>query len=125
MIERYIKRISKDTAVYWASPTSRTDGSNAYATPVEISCFWLNETELTSTQDGKEVYIVAKVFVSQDLDEQGMLFQGCLSDLTAAQKADPRKVRRAYEIRRMSKLPSRHLKNAFNRCAMISPRLAR
>jgi hypothetical protein len=122
VIERYIKRISKQTAVYWSSPSPAADGANRFAAPTEIKCFWVNETELTVEKHGKEVSVVATVYVSQDLDEQGMLYLGTLSELTTAQKADPRYVSRAYEITRFRKDPSLHKSGEFSRRAFITPR---
>lgn len=113
------------TAVYWSSPTPRQDGSSAYAAPVEIKCFWKDGSHLVADRDMKEVSIKAMVYVSQDLDEQGMLFLGVLTDLTTAQRADPRKISRAYEITQFLKTPSLYLKNQYNRCAIISPEKAR
>ena len=125
MIEQYIKRISKHTAVYWGSPTPRANGSNSYGTPIEIKCFWKDTSQLIADRDMKEVSIKATVYVFQDLDEQGMLFLGTLSDLTTAQKADPRKVTRAYEISRFVKTPSLYLNGKYNRYAIIAPETAR
>jgi hypothetical protein len=125
MIEKYIKRISKHTAVYWGSPTPAADGSNTFGTPEEIKCFWLNESGVTVEKDGKEVSVVATVYVSQDLDEQGMLYLGTLSELTTAQKTDPRRVSCAYEITRFRKDPSLYLNGKFSRRAFIAPRQTR
>lgn len=125
MIERYLKRIAVHDAVYWASPTPRADGSSSYAAPVALRCFWKESVESVPDRDMKEVSIKAHVYVFQDLDEQGMLFKGTLDDLTQAQKDDPRRISRAYEISRFVRTPSLYLKNKFNRCAIISPEKAR
>lgn len=125
MIERYIKRIAKQKAVYWSSPTPREDGSNQYAAPIEIDCLWKDSTQLIPDRDVKEVSVKALVYVFQDLDEQGMLFLGCLSNLTTDQKADPRKVQRAYEITRFVKTPSLYKAGEFNRQAYIAPETSR
>lgn len=125
MIEKYIKRISKQTAVYWAAPTPREDGSNSYDTPVEIKCLWKDTSQFSPDRDIREVFVKALVYVTQDLDEQGMLFLGTLADLTTAQKNDPRLVSRAYEITKFVKIPSLHLAGAFNRHAIIAPEKAR
>lgn len=125
MIERYVKRIAKQTAVYWGSPTSREDGSNQYTTPIEIRCLWKDDKQLIPDRDMREVSVKALVYVFQDLDEQGMLFLGCLNDLTTAQKADPRRVPRAYEITRFVKTPSLYMRGQFNRQAYIAPETSR
>lgn len=125
MIERYIKRISNQIAVYWSRPTPREDGSNAYAAPVEIKCFWKDGTQYIPDRDMRDVSVKALIYVSQDLDEMGMLYLGTLSSLTTAQKADPRLVNRAYEITRFEKIPSLYKKNEFNRRVIIAPETAR
>lgn len=125
MIEKYIKRISRHTAVYWSRPTPRADGSNSYAAPIEIKCLWVGGTQYIPDRDMREVSAKALVYVSQDLDEQGMLFLGKLSELTTAQKTDPRKVSRAYEITKFEKIPSLHIKDAYNRHAILAPENAR
>jgi hypothetical protein len=125
MIEKYIKRVSRQTAVYWGSPTPREDGSNRYGTPVQIKCVWKDSTQLIPDRDMKEVSVKATVYVSQDLDEQGMLFLGCLADLTTSQKADPRLVNRAYEITRFIKTPSLYMRGEYSRVAIISPESSR
>jgi len=125
MIERYIKRISKDKAVYWPSPTPREDGSNSYGAPIEINCFWKDGFQSIPDRDMREVSVKALIYVSQDLDEQGMLYKGRLQDLTAAEKADPRLVERAYEITKFVKTPSLHLRNQYNRQVYIAPEKSR
>lgn len=122
-IEAYIKKVAtRDTAVYWASPTMQAGGYNAFATPVEIDCFWVESTELVRTDDGREIMSKAKVYVTQDLDEQGMLFHGTLSDLTSSEKSDPREVAAAYEIMKFEKKPSLHIPNQYMRVAIIGGR---
>lgn len=124
MIESYLKRIAKDKAVYWPSPTPRADGSNQYGTPVEIDCFWKGSFQSIPDRDMREVSIKAQVYVLQDLDEQGMLYQGTLVSLTQAQQDDPRLVSRAYVITKFLKTPSLY-KNEYNRMAIIAPETAR
>lgn len=125
MIDRYIKRISKHIAVYWSSPVPRPDGSNSYAAPIEIRCFWKGASQLIPDRDMKEISIKALVYVSQDLDEQGMLFLGKLSNLSTQEKADPRLVSRAYEITRFVKTPSLYMNGEYNRQAIIAPESSR
>jgi hypothetical protein len=118
-VTAYLKRITNDTAVYWASPTASADGSNSFGTPIEIKCFWSNSIDLKTEIDRKDVFVQAKVHVVIDLDEQGMLFHGKLTDLTDIQKSNPKKVPRAYEIKKFIKIPSLTNKSQFNRVAII------
>ncbi len=119
-IERYLKRIAKkDTVVYWASPVVAADASFTYDTPVEIDCIWIEKITQIRDNSGKEIISKAAVWVTQDLDDNGMLFHGVLTDLTAAQKSDPRKSKDAYEIKLFIKTPSLHIKGDHIRKAML------
>jgi len=118
-IEATLKRLAKQTAVYWSSPTAGADGSNSFSTGVEIKCIWLDTKEKVIDNNGKEVVGSGAVYVLQDLDEEGMLFLGSLSDLTAAEKLDPKLVSMASEIRIFKKTPSLHLSGKFIRKALL------
>lgn len=118
-IETYIKRICKDTAVYWGSPAFSSAGHPTFADPVEVECFWNAKIQLFRDDSGRETASRAEVFVTQDLDDHGMLYHGTLDDLTTAQKDDPRKVSTAYEIRRFIKKPSLHLSDNYMRKALL------
>lgn len=118
-IDAYMKNICNDIAVYWGTPVADKFGAFTFATPVEIQCLWKGKVVLIRDDEGREIVSKAKVYVTQDLDEHGMLFHGILDDLTAAQKSDPRKVSSAYEIKTFMKVPSLHLKNQFNRSAIL------
>jgi hypothetical protein len=102
-----MKRLTnKDTAVYWEKGTPITGGTYTFATPVDIKCFWKESEELIRDNEGREAVSRAQVFVAQSLDSEGTLYHGSLADLTTAQKADPRTVKDAYEIKRFEKIPS-------------------
>ena len=118
-IDAYMKKICNDTAVYWSTPVVDNFGAFTFTTPVEISCLWKGKVVLMRESDGREIVSKAKVYVIQDLDEHGMLFHGILDDLTSAQKSDPKTVSDAYEIKIFLKTPSIHLKNQFNRSAIL------
>ena len=119
-IERYLKRVAaKDTAVYWANPAISGDGSFSFDDPVEISCLWTEKIELIQDNQGKEVVSKAGIWVTQDLANNGMLFHGELTDLSTAEKADPRKRKDAYEIKLFLKKPSIHINGDHIRKAMI------
>ena len=118
-IEAYIKRRAKHIAVYWGTPTLTNDGHTSFTTPVELFCIWKDSTDLLRTDQGREIVIRAEVYVSEDLDEKGMLYLGRLTDLTTAQKADPRKVATAYEIKKFIKTPSLLRSTDYNRKVIL------
>ena len=119
-IERYLKRIGKrDTVVYWGNPTAGAGAVISFDAPVEIGCMWKEKIEMLRDKSGREIISRASVYVTQDLDENGMLFHGELCDLTTAQQGDPRKVDAAYEIKMFLKTPSLYLRNRYNRKALL------
>lgn len=106
---KFPARNLNQTAVYWGSPTDDGYGGFAYADPVEVSCRWVDSTRVVTDRTGKEIVCRAEVQVSQDLDEQGMLYLGTLDDLDSSEEADPMALesgRMAYEIKRFDKVPS-------------------
>ena len=106
-IADHISDICIHTAVYWGSPQNNGFGRMTYDDPVEISCFWIDEQETLIDNDGKEWVTKAKVFVLQDIDEQGVLYLGSLSGLTDSQKSDPvASLDKAREVKRFLKTPS-------------------
>jgi len=118
-IENYLKRICRDTAVYWANPISSTDGSLSYNAPIEIKCLWKEGIKMIRDTQGKEIVSKAAVHVLEDIDDNGMLFHGDLDDLTIAEESDPRKRADAYEVKLFVKTPSMHLVGQFSRKAML------
>lgn len=113
----------KQTAVYWATPAKDGYGGFTWDDPIEISCRWVDSNEVILVRTaragaGEEIVSRAKIHVSQDVDEQGMLFLGELDDLTVAEKADPTTIARAYSIKKFDKVPTIS-GNAFYRRAWL------
>ena len=131
-IEAIVSRLCTEIAVYWGSPVSDGMGSFAFATPIEIPCRWQESGQILSDKDGNEIISKAVVYVTQDLDEEGMLYLGTLIDLgitsdnisvddtnvdvddtdvtvddagTALAVSDPKSVDKAYFINRFEKSP--------------------
>lgn len=102
----------RQTAVYWGSPSPDGYGGRSFDDPVELSpdndngVRWEQRTILFLDTEGQERVSQAVVYVAQDVDMGGYLWQGALDDLTTAQKADPLSLDTAREIRRFEKLPS-------------------
>lgn len=125
MIDAYIKRLAKQsnvTAVYWASPVS--DGAvNRFDDPKQIEVFWKDAFAVVVNRRGREVNSMGRVYVSEDLDEGGMLWKGVLEDLTDAEKADPRKITSAYEIELFWKTPSLSIHDQFQRKVILGGKI--
>lgn len=104
-IEKFIQRVTVQTAVYWCSPVNDGYGGFTFASPIEIPVRWEDQTEVITTRDGSQYVSRARILVTQDVDEGGYLYLGSLSDLTEAQKANPTLLPTAWRIRRFDKVP--------------------
>ena len=113
---------SRDKAVYWGNPIPNVYGGLSFDAPVEINCFWIDATRAIMSREGREIISEAEVYVTEDLAQNGMLYHGALTDLTQAQKDDPRKAEKAYEIIRFTKVPALHTPGEYVRVAYLSTR---
>ena len=119
-IADHISDICNQTAVYWDSPQNDGFGRMIYGAPVEVNCFWVDEQETMIDNDGKEWVTKAKVFVLQDLDEQGVLWLGTLSSLSDDEKTDPKaNLQKTQEIKRFIKTPSFYDEDSYVRKVIL------
>lgn len=109
-MDSFMTRVCKQTAVYWGSPTQDGYGGLTFDDPIEIDCRWEDVvqtvTMLGASRQSVEIVSKAQIFVLEDLDEQGWLYLGNLIDLDNDERADPKLVDGAYEIKRFDKTPS-------------------
>lgn len=125
-IATFIASKCTQTAVYWGSPTEDGYAGKTFADPVEIACRWEDKDQILGTQVGGEVtgsVLLSRsiVFVTQDLEEEGCLYLGTLTDLSSAQKANPKLVDTAYSIKRFEKTPALGSTTDFLRKAFLTP----
>ena len=127
-ISKFIEKVCIQTAVYWGAPTPDGYGGKTYSDPVEIPCRWDDTLEVIKDERGEEIICKAKVLVTQDLEEGGMLYLGTLEDLGVVtggnvvmgglgtgnivlaglakiKKSHPEDVEDAYEITIVKKIP--------------------
>jgi len=128
-IQKFIEKVCVQTAVYWGDPTPDGYGGKTYSDPVEIPCRWDDTLEVIKDERGEEIICKAKVLVTQDLEEGGMLYLGTLEDLgivvtggnvvmgglgignivlaglAKIKKSHPEDVEDAYEITMVEKIP--------------------
>lgn len=121
-IEKVTARFCVETAVYWGNPQNDGYGGFAFDTPVEIPCRWENKSEvnigwLSSGHPGNSFECKASVLVTQDVDLQGYLFLGTLSDIDIA--LNPIDIQGAYPIHRFDKIPMVRKKDEFVRTAWL------
>ena len=105
-VEQTLAHFCKQVAVYWGNPVTGGSGGFTFDSPVEIKCRWEDRTDVVAASNGKEYVSSARVFLLQDVAEEGWLFLGELSDVDRDYLDNPKKVDRAYKIIRFDKLPA-------------------
>jgi hypothetical protein len=131
--QEVISRQFKQKCIYWGNPVN--DGHNKFTfdAPVELSCRWEEIEQIISDKNGNELTSRAVVYVSQDLDEEGMLKLGTLeelyelegdSDSSSSVVDDPKDVNGAYIIKRFQKVPALGSTTNFTRRAFLTPSLS-
>jgi len=121
-LEAFIARRCVQTAVYWTPDGEDGYGNTVFTSdsPREIACRWEDSTRLMTDAQGDEIVVRAEVFVTEDLEEKGVLYLGTLDDLDSAQEDDPKQVDGAYEIRRFDKMPELGSATKFLRKAYLT-----
>jgi len=104
-LECLIEKICVQTAVYWGTPTQDGYGGLTFADPVEILVRWEDTTKIIFAANGEEYACIAEISVKIDLDINGYLYLGELSDIDAADQPYPKTIEGAYRIRRVDKTP--------------------
>jgi len=102
-VEKFIKKISVQKAVYWGAPKSDGYGGYTFSEPVEIDCRWEGVTELITNKNGKEVVSNAKVLVTLDLDKGGYLHLGTMEE--GVDYSNPKDIEETYVIQKIEKIP--------------------
>ena len=127
-----ITRNLPQTAVYWGNPADDGYGGTEFDDPVEISCRWEDKQQILGTITGNQIVGFqnvsrAIVYVDQDLDEDGMLMLGELTDIedssgdSSGGYYDPRQLSNAYIIKRFEKTPALNSTTEYLRKAFLTP----
>ena len=103
----------KQKAVYWAPTVPDGFGNVGFSTPVEINVRWEDKIDLFINKEGKEQRSSAVVYPESILKLDGYLYLGQLALLTTGQKADPKTITTAKEIRGFSSSPSLKATSTF------------
>ena len=101
-----LKKYCKQTAIYWGAGSVDGFGSVTYATPVEVFVRWSEEMDLFIDSDGEQKTSRSVVYVLQDMEINGFLYLGSLSDLNASEEADPNIIPSARKIKAQSSVPN-------------------
>lgn len=115
--------------VYWGDPVEDGYGGKTFAAPIELDCRWEDKSQIvgairTSQLIGYDELSRATVFVTQDVEEGGVLYLGTLASLTAPQLADPKSIPTAHVIKRFEKSPALGSTTEFLRKAYLTPWLS-
>ncbi len=95
---KFIERLTVQTAVYWGNPVADGYGGYAFDDPVEIFCRWDINRIVVKAPDGSEITSEAQVIVRQDVEVHGRLFLGTLDDLDSSEETDPNNISTIHEI---------------------------
>lgn len=118
---QFLKRTLTQTIVYWGSPVNDGYGGYTFASPVEIKGRWDSKIRKVKDSQGEEIVSEATISLLQDVDINGFLYLGSLSDLTVQQQSNPMLVDSAYKIQYFTKLPLLGSTNEFLRIAYVRP----
>jgi len=103
-IDTFIASKCTQPIVYWGNPVNDGEGGFEYDAPVEILGRWEELNEVIMGNNGKEMISQARVFLTQDVDEEGALWLGKLTDLDSAPEPNDSAVAALYIIA-TSRLP--------------------
>jgi len=131
-LQSMISRNLPQTAIYWANPHNDGYGGVAYDDPIEINCRWEDKQQILGTITGNQIIGFqsvsrAIVYVDQDLDVDGLMMLGELTDLTdsegdsSGEYYDPGQLTNTYIIKRFEKTPALNSTTDFNRKAFLTP----
>ena len=118
-IEKFVKSVCVQPAVYWGNPVADGFGGFTFDDPVEIKCRWEDKALIFTDSTGIERMTDALIMITQDLDVLGYLYLGVLSGLTDEQKTDPLKVEDARQILAFEKVPLLRSTKAFVRQVFV------
>lgn len=90
----------KQTITYWQSTGHDRFGKPTFSAPVTLQGRWENRIENVMGKGGDTITSKAKVFLEQELDIDGYLFEG------TSVSADPTIVENAAEIQSLGSIPN-------------------
>lgn len=117
----FIASACTQTAVYWGNPQRKGTGGWTYDAPVEISCRWDDKIQLVKNEIANTEFLSrGEVIVLQDVDEEGVIFLGSLTDLVEGADTNPYKQTGAYMIKQFLKTPRLYSTTEFFRKILLS-----
>lgn len=120
-MEQFLQRMCTQDAVYWGTPTEDGFGGKTFAAPIPIKCRWQDKVQLLGTPDKETVISRATVVVLQDVEEDGLMWLGSLTSLSALQQANPRSIDGMCIVKRFEKTPALQSTTEFLRKVFLTP----
>ena len=114
-IQSTINRLCKQTAVYWGNPVNNGEGGYSFDLPFEVACRWEEVNEIVAGKDGNSFSAKSVLYLTQDIQEEGVVFLGTLDDLDSAELLDPTLLENAFIIKRFDKIPALNSTTEFIR----------
>jgi hypothetical protein len=90
------------TITYWASPTKDGYGGFTFDTGVEIDGRWEDKQEIFMDASGEQLLSRAVVYLNQDVDIGGYLYNGASTGIAAS---NPQEVTGAIRVMMFNKVP--------------------
>lgn len=119
-IDKFIRRVCVQTAVYWGSPVNDGRGGKVFAEPVEIKCRWENKQRIHVDGQGRQFISTASVLVVEDVAMEGWLYLGTLSDVQVTTNyTNPKNVQGSIEIIAFDSIPMIRSTTVFVRTAYL------
>ena len=84
--------------VYWANPVSDGFTGFEYDDPVQLYGRWEELNEVIMGPNGKELISQARVFLTQEVAEEGRMWLGSMDDLDSAPDPDASAVNALYIV---------------------------
>mgnify|MGYP000855576760 CR=1 FL=1 len=98
-----IARMLKQAAIYWGPPQDNGEGGFLWPEPVEIRCRWEKGTTKRPDERSNEEVEESTVYVDQDVEVNGYLFLGGLSEVSGQ---DPDQIQDAKRITDFHSIPN-------------------
>jgi hypothetical protein len=118
---RIIKKMRRQTAVWWQRGAADSYGQFSYASPVEITCRWEDRTVEFIDAIGQRQLSASVVYVDRVMAPGDLLRLG---DMESSFTSDPSDLTGVGEVRRMEKTPTLKATKTLL-VAYLSPRLWR
>ena len=84
-----LTRMLRQSAVYWGPPVDDGDGSFTWPEPEEINCRWEDVEGAVKDPMTHDVFNDSTVYVDRDVEVNGYLYLGSLSDVSGIDPDSP------------------------------------